>query len=150
MILNPDTATRMTDLIRRAPADVGMVCVHLYDEDRATGLQGIKIYRTAAMKPVAFQNVTASEMDLLDQMSQRGIRWVLHPDVLGRQGTLYTPDTIYRRYKTLYENDIRQYNTLVGHPSEADQFQATGDLLALFALLRAAHGIIEGHPVGRP
>lgn len=146
MILNPDAATRMTDLIRRAPADVGMVCVHLYDEDRACRTQGIKIYRTAAMKPVAFQNVTASEMDLLDQMSQRGIRWVLHPDVLGRQGTLYTPDTIYRRYKTLYENDIRQCNTLTSDiRRKADQFRATGDLLALFALLGAAHGIIEGH-----
>ncbi|MBA5868777.1 MAG: glycosyltransferase [Nitrospira sp. CR2.1] len=146
MILTPDAATRMTDLMRRAPADVGMVCFHLYDEDRACRTQGVKIYRTAAMKPFAFQDVTASEMDLFDQMSQHGVRWVLHPDVLGRQGTLYTPDTIYRRYKTLYEKDIRQWNTLTSDiRRKADQFRTTGDLIALFALLGAAHGIIEGH-----
>ena len=145
MILNPDAASRMTALMRRAPADVGMICFHLYDEDRACRIQGIKVYRTAAMKPFAFQNVKASEMDLLDQMAQRGVRWVLHPEVMGRHGTLYTPETIYRRYKTMYEKDIRQWNTLTSDiRRKADQFRATGDLLALFALLGAAHGIIEG------
>ncbi|MCW5795870.1 MAG: glycosyltransferase [Nitrospira sp.] len=145
MILNLDAATKMTDLMRRAPSEVGMICFHLYDEDRACRIQGIKIYRTAAMKPFAFQNVKASEMDLLEQMGQRGVRWVLHPDVLGRHGTVYTPETIYRRYKTMYEKDIRQWNTLTSDiRRKADQFRATGDLLALFALLGAAHGIIEG------
>ena len=145
MILTPDAATRMADLMRRAPADVGMICFHLYDEDRACRIQGIKIYRTAAMKPFVFQDLKASEMDLLEQMSQRGVRWVLHPDVMGRHGTLYTPETIYRRYKTMYEKDIRQWNTLTSDiRRKADQFRATGDLLALFALLGAAHGIIEG------
>ncbi|HNK47781.1 MAG TPA: glycosyltransferase [Nitrospira sp.] len=144
MILNLDAATKMTDLMRRAPSEVGMICFHLYDEDRACRIQGIKIYRTAAMKPFAFQNVKASEMDLLEQMGQRGVRWVLHPDVLGRHGTVYTPETIYRRYKTMYEKDIRQWNTLTSDiRRKADQFRATGDLLALFALLGAAHGIIE-------
>ncbi|MBX3369559.1 MAG: glycosyltransferase [Nitrospira sp.] len=145
MILNLDAATKMTDLMRRAPSEVGMICFHLYDEDRACRIQGIKIYRTAAMKPFAFQNVKASEMDLLEQMGTRGVRWVLHPDVLGRHGTVYTPETIYRRYKTMYEKDIRQWNTLTSDiRRKADQFRATGDLLALFALLGAAHGIIEG------
>lgn len=145
MILNPDAASRMTALMRRAPGDVGMICFHLYDEDRACRIQGIKVYRTAAMKPFAFQNVKASEMDLLDQMGQRGVRWVLHPEVMGRHGTLYTPETIYRRYKTMYEKDIRQWNTLTSDiRRKADQFRATGDLLALFALLGAVHGIIEG------
>ena len=145
MILNPDAAARMVGMMRRAPAEVGMICFHLYDEDRACPIQGIKIYRTAAMKPFAFQNVKASEMNLLEQMGERGVRWVLHPDVLGRHGTLYTPETIYRRYKTMYEKDIREWNTLTPDiRSKAEQFRATGDLLALFALLGAAHGIIEG------
>lgn len=145
MILNPDAAARMAGMMRRAPAEVGMICFHLYDEDRACPIQGIKIYRTAAMKPFAFQNVKASEMNLLEQMGERGVRWVLHPDVLGRHGTLYTPETIYRRYKTMYEKDIREWNTLTSDiRSKAEQFRATGDLLSLFALLGAAHGIIEG------
>ncbi len=145
MILNPDAASRMAGMMRRAPADVGMICFHLFDEDRACRIQGIKIYRTAAMKPFAFQDLKASEMDLLEQMGQRGVRWVLHPDVMGWHGTLYTPETIYRRYKTMYEKDIRQWNTLTSDiRRKADQFRATGDLLALFALLGAAHGIIEG------
>lgn len=145
MILNPDAASRMAGIMRRAPADVGMICFHLYDEDRGCPIQGIKIYRTAAMKPFAFQNVKASEMNLLEQMGERGVHWVLHPDVLGRHGTLYTPETIYRRYKTMYEKDIRQWNTLTSDiRRKAEQFRSTGDLLALFALLGAAHGIIEG------
>ncbi len=145
MILNPDAAARMVGMMRRAPAEVGMICFHLYDEDRACPIQGIKIYRTAAMKPFAFQNVKASEMNLLEQMGERGVRWVLHPDVLGRHGTLYTPETIYRRYKTMYEKDIREWNTLTSDiRSKAEQFRTTGDLLALFALLGAAHGIVEG------
>ena len=145
MMLNPDAVTTMETAMRRAPADVGMICFHLFDEDRACPIQGIKIYRTAAMKPFAFQNVKASEMDLLEQMGQRGVRWILHPEVLGRHGTVYTPETIYRRYKTMYEKDIRQWNTLTSDiRRKADQFRATGDQLALFALLGAAHGIIEG------
>lgn len=95
------------------------------------------------MKPLMFQDVKASEMDLLDQMGRQGIAWILHPDVMGQHGTHYTPATIYRRYKTMYEKDIRQWNTLtVDIRRKADQFRESGDLLALFALLGAAHGIV--------
>jgi len=145
MILHPDAVATMEGMMRRAPADVGMICFHLFDEDRDRPIQGIKIYRTAAMKPLIFRDVKASEMNLLEQMADRGIRWVLHPDVVGRHGTVYTPETIYRRYKTMYEKDIREWNTLTSDiRRKAEQFRETGDLLALFALLGAVHGIIEG------
>ncbi|MEQ1626153.1 MAG: glycosyltransferase, partial [Nitrospira sp.] len=59
-------------------------------------------------------------------------------------GTTYTPESIYRRYKTMYEKDIRQWNLLTSDiHRKADKFRETGDILQLFALLGAAHGIID-------
>ncbi len=144
MVLNADAIASMEAVMRAAPDDVGMICFHLFDEDREIPIQGVKIYRTALMKPFAFQDVKASEMDLLEQMGRHGIRWILHPDIKGRHGTHYTPETIYRRYKTMYEKDIRQWNVLTSDlRKKAERFRETGDPLQLFALLGAAHGIIE-------
>lgn len=144
MILYPEAVSRMEQAMTQAPAEVGMLCFHLYDEDRERPIQGIKIYRTELMRRVSFQDLKASEMNLLDQMGEQGIRWVLHPDILGRHGTTYTPESIYRRYKTMYEKDIRQWNLLTSDiHRKASKFRETGDILQLFALLGAAHGIIE-------
>ncbi len=144
MILHPDAVGRMEQAMTQAPAEVGMICFHLYDEDRECPIQGIKIYRTELMKRLSFRDVKASEMNLLDQMGEQGIRWILHPDTLGRHGTRYTPETIYRRYKTMYEKDIRQWNLLTSDiHRKAHKFRETGDILQLFALLGATHGIID-------
>lgn len=144
MILVPDAVASMEAVMAAAPDDVGMICFHLFDEDRGLPIQGVKIYRTALMKSLMFQDVKASEMDLIEQMGRRGIQWILHPDVKGRHGTIYTPDTIYRRYKTMYEKDIRQWNVLTSDiRRKADAFRQSGDPLQLFALLGAAHGIIN-------
>ena len=143
MILNPGAVATMESVMRRAPDDVGMICFHLYDEDRDINIQGIKIYKTALLRGLSFKDLKASEMDLLEQMGRCGIKWILHPDVLGRHGTLYTPETIYRRYKTMYEKDIRQWNCLTADVRrKADHFRQTGDPLQLFALLGAVHGIV--------
>ncbi|MEQ1792860.1 MAG: glycosyltransferase [Nitrospira sp.] len=144
MTLNPDAVRAMVQRMVQAPADVGMICFHLYDDDRECPIQGVKIYRTDLMKRVRFNDLKASEMNLLDQMGEQGIRWILHPDVIGHHGTLYTPDTIYRRYKTMYEKDIRQWNLLTSDiQRKARKYRETGDHVQLFALLGAAHGIIE-------
>lgn len=144
MILEPDAVATMESAMVAAPDDVGMICFHLFDDDRGMPIQGIKIYRTTLMKSLSFKDVKASEMDLLEQMGRHGIQWILHPDVKGRHGTHYTPETIYRRYKTMYEKDIRQWNVLtIDIHRKADAFRQTGDPLQLFALLGAAHGIIN-------
>lgn len=144
MILNRDAVVTMEAAMRQAPDNVGMICFHLFDEDRQMTIQGVKIYRTVLMKGLAFQDVKASEMDVLDQMKQRGIAWVLHPNVMGCHGTHYTPETIYRRYKTMYEKDIRQWNVLTSDiRRKAEAYRDTGDPLQLFALLGAVHGIIN-------
>lgn len=144
MMLHPDAVGRMEQQMAQASSEVGMICFHLYDEDRDCSIQGVKIYRTELMKRVSFLDLKASEMNLLDQMGEQGIRWILHPDVLGRHGTQYTPDTIYRRYKTMYEKDIRQWNLLTSDIyKKAQRFRETGDIIQLFALLGAAHGIID-------
>ncbi|MBH0201253.1 MAG: glycosyltransferase [Nitrospira sp.] len=143
MMLHLDAVASMEATIRQAPDDVGMICFHLFDDDRGLPIQGVKIYRTALMQSLAFRDIKASEMDLLEQMGRRGIQWILHPDVKGRHGTSYTVDSIYRRYKTMYEKDIRQWNVLTSDiRRKADAFRQTGDPLQLFALLGAAHGII--------
>ncbi|MGD9849840.1 MAG: glycosyltransferase [Nitrospirales bacterium] len=144
MILNPNAVRSMENLMRQAPAQIGMICCHLYDEDRDLNIQGIKIYRTSAMRSLEFRNVKACEMDLLEQMGIRNIRWVLHPSVQGRHGTQYSPETIYRRYKSMYEKDILQWNDVTGDiRRKAKQYRETGDLLALFALLGAVDGIVS-------
>lgn len=144
MVLNSDAVNTMAQCMAQAPADVGMICFHLYDDDRERPIQGIKIYRTELMKRVRFYDLKASEMNVLDQMGEQGIRWILHPDIIGRHGTMYTPETIYRRYKTMYEKDIRQWNLLPPDiHRKAKKFLATGDQLQLFALLGAVHGIID-------
>lgn len=144
MILQPDAVASMEAVMAAAPNDVGMICFHLFDDDRDLPIQGVKIYRTALMKSLMFQDVKASEMDLLEQMGRHGIHWILHPDVKGRHGTSYTVDSIYRRYKTMYEKDIRQWNVLTSDiRRKADAYRQSGDPLQLFALLGAVHGIIN-------
>ena len=144
MLLQPGAVATMEAIMEAAPDDVGMICFHLYDDDREVKIQGVKIYRTALLKALSFHDLKASEMDLLEQMGRHGIRWILHPDVKGRHGTHYTIESIYRRYKTMYEKDIRQWNVLTADiRKKAERFRETGDLLQLFALLGGVHGIVH-------
>jgi FkbM family methyltransferase len=149
MILERDAVQRMQETMDAAPDDIGMICFHLYDEDREQKIHGIKIFRTRHVKDLTIRNVRASEMDMLEQMGEKGIKWVVHPDVMGRHGTSYTPDSIYHRYKSMYEKDISVWNTLTWDiRKKADKYLQTGDPLELFALLGAAHGIINAPNVG--
>jgi glycosyltransferase involved in cell wall biosynthesis/radical SAM superfamily enzyme YgiQ (UPF0313 family)/ADP-heptose:LPS heptosyltransferase/tetratricopeptide (TPR) repeat protein len=149
MILNPDAVRRMEAIMDAAPAHVGMICFHLFDEDRETRIQGIKIFRTSHLKEHRVRDVRASDMDLLDRLEERGVKWVLHDEIMGRHGTFYTPEIIYLRYKTMYEKDISVWNVLTDDiRRKADRFRESGDPLQLFALLGAVHGII-GAPFAR-
>ncbi|MCA9421782.1 MAG: glycosyltransferase, partial [Nitrospira sp.] len=144
MILDPTAVSSMEKVMQKVPENVGMVCFHLFDVDRNAQIQGVKIYRTTAMKLMTFRDVKACEMDVLEQMAQKGIRWVLHPKVQGRHGTQYTPESIYRRYKTMYEKDIVEWNDVTDDiRKKAIQFRETGDPLALFALMGAVDGIVS-------
>jgi glycosyltransferase involved in cell wall biosynthesis len=144
MILEPNAVRTMEQTMDAAPDDVGMICFHLYDQDRQQKIHGVKIFRTRHIKDITVRNVRASEMDLLEQMGEKGIRWVVHPDVMGQHGTLYTAETIYHRYKSMYEKDIRVWNTLTWDiRKKIDKYRQTADPLQLFAVLGAAHGIIN-------
>ncbi len=144
MLLKPTAVREMELMMRQAPENVGMICFHLFDVDRNIKIQGVKIYRTAAMKTLRFKDVKACEMDLLEQMANKGIRWILHPTIQGRHGTEYSPETIYRRYKSMYEKDIREWNDVTEDiRQKATQFRETGDSLALFALMGAVDGIVS-------
>lgn len=145
MILNPDAVAKMEAWMDAAPDDIGMICFLLYDEDREREIQGIKIHRTGHFKGLTPRNVRASEMDLLEQLEARGARWVAHPEVMGRHGTQYSPESVYNRYKSMYEKDIRTWNILTWDiRKKAEKFRETGDMVQLFALLGAAHGIVIG------
>lgn len=65
MILNPDAVAIMLETMEAAPEDVGMICFHLWDDDRECRIQGIKIYRTKHMKNIIWKDVKASEVDIL-------------------------------------------------------------------------------------
>jgi glycosyltransferase involved in cell wall biosynthesis/lipopolysaccharide biosynthesis glycosyltransferase len=144
MILEPNAVRTMEQTIDAAPDDVGMICFHLYDQDRRQKIHGVKIFRTKHLKDIKVRNVRASEMDLLEQMGEKGIKWVVHSDVMGQHGTMYTAETIYHRYKSMYEKDINVWNTLTWDlRKKADRYHQTADPLQLFAVLGAAHGIIN-------
>ena len=144
MILEPTAVRDMELIMKRAPDNVGMICFHLFDVERDAKIQGIKIYRSTAIQSLMFRDVKACEMDLLEQMGKQGIQWILHPQAMGRHGTMYTAEGIYRRYKTLYEKDILEWNVL---PPDIFQkgrkYRETGDPLQLFALLGAVDGIVS-------
>jgi glycosyltransferase involved in cell wall biosynthesis len=143
MILFRGALEAMERTMLAAPANVGMICFHLYDDDLGHPIQGVKIFRRAALEGTRSQDVQTSEMDLLAQMNARGFEWVLHPMILGRHGAVYTKETIYRRYKAMYEKDIKAWNSV-----DAFIVKKTNDLLAsrdikdLYALLGAWHGVI--------
>jgi hypothetical protein len=144
MILFPDAVEKMERYIAAAPDNVGMICFYLYDEDREENIQGIKIFRTSQIHKVYFRDTKASDMDLIDQMDSLGIKWVAHPDVMGLHGTSYSLESIYLRYKTMYEKDIRLWNIVTADIwRKAEKYRQTGDPLQLFALLGAAHGVIN-------
>ncbi|RJQ51596.1 MAG: glycosyltransferase [Nitrospiraceae bacterium] len=144
MILYPDAVEKMERIMESAPDDIGMICFHLYDEDREQNIQGIKIFRTELAKNLMMRDLRASDMDLLEQMHDRGVKWIIHPEVMGRHGVIYTPETIYRRYKSMYEKDISVWNIFTDDiRKKADRYRQTGDILQLFALLGAFHGILN-------
>ncbi len=144
MILHPNAVEKMVECMESAPNNAGMICFHLYDKEREINIQGVKIFRASYLKNFMVHNVRASDVDLLEQMHRKGIEWILHPAVMGLHGTIYSPETIYRRYKSMYEKDIFIWNILTWDiRKKAENYRKTGDPLQLFALLGAVHGIIN-------
>lgn len=142
MVLFPYAIARMQEVMEAAPENIGMVLFYLYDPDRDQRIHGIKIFRTTVLRSLRSKDVKSSEMDLLEQMLDAGYRWVIHPETMGYHGLLYSPESIYRRYKSMYEKDILTWNVVTTDMRrKAEAFAASGDPNELFALLGAAHGI---------
>jgi hypothetical protein len=148
MILYPHAVGRMQEVMEAAPAEIAMVLFYLLDPDREQRIHGIKIFRTAALKKAQSRDVKASEMDLLEQLHELGFSWTIHPETMGRHGILYSADTIYRRYKSMYEKDIATWNVVsLDIRRKAERYAETGDPVELFALLGASHGILGNYSV---
>lgn len=148
MLLYPQATKRMQEVMEAAPPNIGMVLFYLYDPDRDQRIHGVKIFRRSALQSVAARDLKASEMDVLEQMHAAGFSWVIHPETMGRHGVVYTPDTIYRRYQTMYEKDISTWNVVVPdirHKAEA--FATSGNPNDLFALLGAARALTGEYTV---
>lgn len=144
MILYPHAVGRMIEVMRAAPANVAMVLFHLDDQDRHRSIHGVKIFRTAPLKQLQARNLKSSEMDILEQLLQLGYRWVQHPETLGRHGTVYSPESIFHRYRTMYEKDILTWNSLTDDlRHKARAFAEHGTMTDLFAILGAAVGIFH-------
>lgn len=144
MILYPEAVEKMTEVIDRTPENIGMVCFHLWDVDRELKIQGIKIYRTKCLREIQWRDIKASEIDILEQFKFRNIDWILHPDIVGNHGVVYAPETIYLRYKTMYEKDMAIFNIIPNDIyRKALKFKESGNLNDLFAILGSLHGIVE-------
>ena len=143
MVLFKGALDLMEAAMRDAPPHVGMVCFHLYDDDLGRAIQGVKIFRRSALHGAVARDVQTSAMDLLAQMKAQGHDWVLDPTILGRHGVVYSNETIYRRYKSMYERDIKAWNSVDGVLlRKIANFASTGSALDLFAILGAWHGIV--------
>lgn len=144
MILNANAIERMQEVIDAAEDKVAMINFSLYDEDLEKNIHGIKIFRTSAMKNVEMRNRRASDIDLAKQLNSQGFMCVDFPEVVGSHGVYYTPETIYRRYKSMYEKEVFLLNRVDGIIAEkARKYRDTGDINQLFALLGAYHGILN-------
>jgi hypothetical protein len=145
VILNPDALEIMYSHIRRAPDEVGMICFNLFDVDFNQPIQGICVYNTEHFKGLTVPNTRTSDMDLLEAAYKRkGTRWVSHTDIMGKHGVYYSFDTIYQRYKSMYEKCIGSWNIVTQHlTKKLDEYIRTGDKKHLFAFLGSVHGIIN-------
>jgi glycosyltransferase involved in cell wall biosynthesis len=144
MMLAPEAVRLMELAMEKAPPDIAMICFHLWDEDRQRKIQGIKIYRTEWMKKVSWRNIKASEMDILEQLKAAGANWIIDERMAGKHGVVYTPETIYWRYKTLYEKDLKTWNNIPSDLFRQVQALKNGAPdLQIFAMLGSMHGIVS-------
>jgi len=114
MLLYPDALAVLHEKIAAAPPTVAVVVGWLHDVHLARPIQGVKIYRHAAVRPYPYRDVRGCEIDQLRRMAADGlIHTVLArddgtPHVLGLHGTHWTPRGIYERFYTL-ERARRRY-----------------------------------------
>jgi hypothetical protein len=93
--------------IAAAPPSVAIVVGWLHDVHLARPIQGVKIYRHAAVRRYPYQDVRGCEVDQLRRMAADGLTHAVlqrdddAPEVLGLHGTHWTPRGIYERFYTL-------------------------------------------------
>ena len=144
MILNKNAVKKMEKILDDIDDDIAMVCFYLYDFDRECNIQGVKIWKAQYFKDLDIESVVDADMDPLEKVALRGGKWISYPEVLGKHGIIYTPETIYRRYKTMYENEIVVWNILTNDIFKKKiKYRNKGDINDLFALIGSIHGIIN-------
>lgn len=148
MILEPRAIERMQQVIDAAEDRVAMVNFSLYDVDLEKEIHGIKIFRKSAMDGIKMKNTRASDIDMIKQLKNKGMVAVDFPEVIGRHGVIYSEETIYRRYKSMYEKEIYLWNRVSGYIKiKAEKYRKSGDYNDLFAILGAFHGIINAENI---
>jgi hypothetical protein len=114
MLLHPHAVRALHERIAAAPPSVAVVVGWLHDVHLARPIQGVKIYRHAAVRRYPYHDVRGCEIDQLRRMAADGLthevlRWDDGaPEVLGLHGTHWTPRGIYERFYTL-ERARRRY-----------------------------------------
>lgn len=116
MLLHPDAVRHLHASMKRAPADVALVVAYLHDAHLDMPVQGVKIFRHDIVRRYPFADVQSCELDQIDRMSADGFTYrvmasgaesgaeesaVFPFRILGIHGGMYTPSSIYERFRTL-------------------------------------------------
>jgi len=105
MLLNSNAAERMIQAMKAAKENVAMIVFPLWDTHLQEIIQGVKIYRTSAMKKIKFEDSYSCEIPILKKLKDLGYCYVKKPledkYILGKHEIGDNPKVIYERYLRL-------------------------------------------------
>ena len=116
MLLYPGAIRLLHAEMRKEQANIALVVAYLYDVHLDSPVQGVKIFRHDVVRCYPFADVQSCELDQIDRMRADGFTYeVMSADetqgigentefpfrILGLHGGIYTPRSIYERFRTL-------------------------------------------------
>lgn len=152
MLLFPGAIERLYGTISTASAETVFVEAGLWDCYMECPIYGIKMYRHKLAKKFPFKNVSGSDWDQHLRMKESGYGAIVFPlddrsSCVGEHGKHYTPETIFRRWRSLLQKH-RRYNNMPGivpWPRYLlERLASKATPLDLYAFLGAVTGLI-GH-----
>ena len=107
MLLEPGAIARLLRAIKAAPPDVALHCEWLWGDLEEMPIQGVKIYRTEAVRSVPWRSCVSCEVDQLARWREVGRTLSCAPCPTSRAGCVGEhrsapdPDSAFRRWRRL-------------------------------------------------
>lgn len=102
MFLNSNATSKMITAMENSKPDVAMIVYPLFDSHLNKIIQGVKIYRTEAMKKISFEESYSCEVPIIKKLEDNGYRFEQLPleskYVLGTHEIGENPRVVYERY----------------------------------------------------